>query len=176
VVALILIGIISSAIDSAHNSELRNLATETMNDDYTNVYADIVSMEPEYFVYTSYNSSSYDISEVICKCKTVEGKTIWVAVDIWEYPGGSSTSEERNEAQYYSKSNPKRIVGKDAERNILSNPFKRFEDMNMFRHTKTLGVVEVDPTVWKKLTDLEKQWLKKNCDEKLDYYYSKITK
>lgn len=111
VVALILIGIISSAIDSAHNSELRNFATETMNDDYTNVYADIVSMEPEYFVYTSYNSSPYDISEVICKCKTVEGKTIWVAVDIWEYPGGSSTSEERNEAQYYSKSNPKRIVG-----------------------------------------------------------------
>lgn len=110
-VALILVGIISSAIDSAHNSELRNFATETMNDDYTNVYADIVSMEPEYFVYTSYNSSPYDISEVICKCKTVEGKTIWVAVDIWEYPGGSSTSEERNEAQYYSKSNPKRIVG-----------------------------------------------------------------
>ena len=43
-------------------------------------------------------------------------------------------------------------TNKDAERNILSNPFKRFEDMNMLRHTKTLGVVEVDSTVWKKLT------------------------
>lgn len=41
---------------------------------------------------------------------------------------------------------------KQAERNILANPFKRFEDMNMMRHTKTLGVVEVDSTVWKKLT------------------------
>lgn len=111
VVALILIGIISSAIDSAHNSELRNFATETMNDDYTNVYADIVSMEPEYFVYTKSNSTYLGITEVICKCITVEGKTIWIAVDIYEYPGGSSTSEERNEAQYYSKSNPKRIVG-----------------------------------------------------------------
>ena len=71
----------------------------------------------------------------------------------------------------YAKGN---FTDKDAERNILSNPFKRFEDMNMFRHTKTLGVIEVDPTVWKKLTDSEKQWVKKICDEKLDYYYSRI--
>ena len=73
----------------------------------------------------------------------------------------------------YAKGN---FTDKDAERNILSNPFKRFEDMNMFRHTKTLGVIEVDPIVWKKLTDSEKQWIEKNCDEKLDYYYSRITK
>lgn len=45
---------------------------------------------------------------------------------------------------------------KEAQRNILSNPFKRFEDMQMLRHTKTLGIVEVEPTVWKLLT----------CDEK----------
>lgn len=50
----------------------------------------------------------------------------------------------------------------DAERNILSNPFNCFENMNMFRHTKTLGVVEVDSTVWKKLTDTEKKWIKKS--------------
>ena len=73
----------------------------------------------------------------------------------------------------YAKGN---FTDKDAERNILSNPFKRFEDMNMFRHTKTLGVIEVDPIVWKKLTDSEKQWIEKICDEKLDYYYSRITK
>lgn len=73
----------------------------------------------------------------------------------------------------YAKGN---YSDKDAERNILSNPFKRFEDMNMFRHTKTLGVIEVDPTVWKKLTDTEKKRIEKICDEKLDYYYSRITK
>ncbi len=33
---------------------------------------------------------------------------------------------------------------KEAERNILANPFKRFEDMQMLRHTKTLGIVQVD--------------------------------
>ena len=111
-VALITIGIIIYAFYSAHNSELRNFVTETMSEDYTNVYADIVSMEPEYFIYTSYNNTPHDISKVICECNTVEGKTIWVVVDIWKYPGGSSTSEEQNEAQYYSKSDPKRIVGK----------------------------------------------------------------
>lgn len=110
VAAIVTAGIIRSVIASVHNSELRNFATETMDDAYTNVYADIISMEPEYFVYTSYNGGMYDISEIICKCVTVEGKTIWAAVDIWEYPGGSSI-EERNEPQYYSKSNPKRIVG-----------------------------------------------------------------
>lgn len=36
---------------------------------------------------------------------------------------------------------------KDAQQNILSNPFKRFEDMQMLRHTKTLGIIEVEPTV-----------------------------
>ena len=65
---------------------------------------------------------------------------------------------------------------KEAERNILSNPFKRFEDMNMFRHTKTLGVIEVDSTVWKKLTDVEKKWIGDVCEEKLENYYTRISK
>ena len=112
VVVVVLALIINAAVKSAHNSELRNFATETMSEDYTNVYADIVSMEPEYFVYTSYNNGPYSISEVVCRCVTVEGKSIWVAVDIYEYPGGSSSNEDSNEPQYYSKSNPKRIVGR----------------------------------------------------------------
>lgn len=62
---------------------------------------------------------------------------------------------------------------KEAERNILSNPFKRFEDMNMMCHTKTLGVIEVDSTVWKKLTDCEKKHVVEICDEKLASYYER---
>lgn len=45
---------------------------------------------------------------------------------------------------------------KEETRNILSNPL-RFEDMNMMRHTKTIGLVEIEPTVWKHLTDQDKQ-------------------
>ena len=60
---------------------------------------------------------------------------------------------------------------KEAERNILSNPFKRFEDMQMLRHTKTLGVVQVDESVWKKLTKGEKAEIEQICDEKLERYF-----
>lgn len=63
---------------------------------------------------------------------------------------------------------------KDAQRNILSNPFKRFEDMQMLRHTRTLGIIEVEPTVWKMLTDEEKTDIVDICDRKLGEYYGRI--
>ena len=63
---------------------------------------------------------------------------------------------------------------KEAERNILSNPFKRFEDMQMLRHTKTLGIVQVEETVWKHLTADEKDEIGKICDEKLKAYYDRL--
>lgn len=111
VVAAIVIGIVCAAIDSAHNSELRNFATETMKDEYNNVYADVVSIEPEYFVYTSNGSTYREITEVVCRCKTVEGKTIWVVFFSWKYPGGSANNEDAYETLTYSKSNPARISG-----------------------------------------------------------------
>ena len=61
-----------------------------------------------------------------------------------------------------------------AQRNILSNPFKRFEDMQMLHHTKTLGVIQVDESVWKKLTREEKQEIERICDEKLEDYYRRF--
>ena len=64
---------------------------------------------------------------------------------------------------------------KEAERNILANPFKRFEDMQMLRHTKTLGIVQVDESVWKRLSKEEKIEIEKICNEKIELYYEKIT-
>ncbi len=63
---------------------------------------------------------------------------------------------------------------KEAQRNILANPFKRFQDMQMLRHTKTLGIVEVEPTVWKNLTEAEKSEIEKICDEKLEMYFERF--
>ncbi len=88
--------------------------------------------------------------------------------------------ERRNSGLVVEKANSIYAKGnysdKDAERNILSNPFKRFEDMNMFRHTKTLGAIEVDPTVWKKLTDTDKKWIESICNDRLENYYQRISK
>lgn len=64
---------------------------------------------------------------------------------------------------------------KEAQRNILSNPFKRFEDMQMLRHTKTLGIIEVEPTVWRNLSVIEKEEISMICDKKLDEYYKRFT-
>ena len=43
----------------------------------------------------------------------------------------------------------------------------------MMRHTKTLGVIEVDGTVWKKLTPEEKRRIEQICDQKIDRYYNR---
>lgn len=58
--------------------------------------------------------------------------------------------------------------------NILSNPFKRFENMQMLHHTKTLGIIQVDESVWTKLTEKDKQEIEQICDEKLKQYYQRI--
>lgn len=63
---------------------------------------------------------------------------------------------------------------KEAERNILTNPFKRFEDMQMLRHTKTLGIIQVDDAVWKRLTADEKLEIERICDEKLEQYFARM--
>ena len=65
---------------------------------------------------------------------------------------------------------------KEAERNILSNPFKRFEDMNIMRHTKTLGILEIDSSVWKKLSQEEIEKIVTICDKKLEEYFMRISK
>lgn len=48
--------------------------------------------------------------------------------------------------------------------------------MNMMRHTKTLGVIEVDSSVWKHLNDEEKISINEICDAKLENYYARISK
>lgn len=46
--------------------------------------------------------------------------------------------------------------------------------MQMLHHTRTLGVVQVDESVWKKLTEEEKQEIQRICDEKLESYFERL--
>ena len=66
------------------------------------------------------------------------------------------------------------ITDKQIERHILMKPFRRFEEMHMMRHTKTLGIIEMDNSVWKRLTEEEKTEIKGICEEKLGLYYRRI--
>ena len=51
---------------------------------------------------------------------------------------------------------------------------KKSYHMQMLHHTKNLGIVQVDETVWKKLTPQEKQEMEKMCDEKLKLYFDRL--
>lgn len=44
----------------------------------------------------------------------------------------------------------------------------------MMRHTKTMGIVEVDSSVWKQLTAAEKDEIWAVCQEKLAAYYHRL--
>ena len=46
---------------------------------------------------------------------------------------------------------------KDVEKNILSNPFKRFEDMRFLMRCKDVETIEVNPIIFRKLT--REDWL-----------------
>ena len=62
----------------------------------------------------------------------------------------------------------------EAQRNILANPFKRFEDMQMLRHTRTLVIIQVDEAVWKRLGAEEKKEIEQVCERKLELYYQRL--
>lgn len=47
--------------------------------------------------------------------------------------------------------------------------------MQMLRHTKTLGIVQVDDAVWKKLTKEEKAEVDQICDQKLAAYFERMS-
>ena len=44
----------------------------------------------------------------------------------------------------------------------------------MLRHTKTLGIVQIDDAVWKCLSKEEKAEIEQICDEKLTQYFLRI--
>ena len=48
--------------------------------------------------------------------------------------------------------------------------------MDMLRHTKTLGIVEVDSSVWKRLNKEDKAEIQHVCEEKLEVYYRRFEK
>ena len=44
----------------------------------------------------------------------------------------------------------------------------------MLRHTKTLGIVQVEETVWKHLSAEEKNEMGRICEEKMQHYFDKL--
>ena len=65
---------------------------------------------------------------------------------------------------------------KDVERNIMSNPFKRFAIMRFLRRCKDVSYIEINPIIFKKLTDEDIQHILDVCDKRLRAYYDRMNK
>ena len=65
---------------------------------------------------------------------------------------------------------------KDVEKNILSNPFKRFEDMRFLMCCKDVETVEVNPIIFRKLTREDWLHIVDVCDKSLEKYYARFQK
>lgn len=65
---------------------------------------------------------------------------------------------------------------KDVEKNILSNPFKRFEDMRFLMRCKDVETIEVNPIIFRKLTREDWLHIVNICDKSLEKYYLRIKK
>lgn len=119
VLIIIAICCVNTAITNTSNGQLRNMATEPMNSDYTNVYIDAVLVEPVYFVYEQKTTKTgvpfgmEELREIVCKCITVEGETVWASFFYQRYPGGNfSKFESDYRVLTYSNTNPLRINGR----------------------------------------------------------------
>ena len=63
---------------------------------------------------------------------------------------------------------------KEVERNIFANPFKRFADMRFLQRCRDIEYIEINPMVFKKLTEEDKREILEVCEDKLDSYYGRI--
>lgn len=77
--------------------------------------------------------------------------------------------EKKNSIYYSGKATDQEIIN-----NILRYPFRRFEYMKIMSHTKTLGIIQMDASVWKKLVSSEKEEIIGICNSKLEEYFSKL--
>ena len=77
---------------------------------------------------------------------------------------------EKKNSIYYSG----QATDSEIAQNILANPFRRFEYMKILTHTKTLGIIQVDSSVWKRLSKEDLEEIRAVCREKLEHYFSKL--
>jgi hypothetical protein len=96
--------VITSSQNKIYNDQLRNMGTEEMDQKCTNVYADVISIEAVYNVYL--NNYTF-ASDTVCKCKTIEGKTIWISMDEDDWEKISANSDD--DIVTYNRKTPMRL-------------------------------------------------------------------
>ena len=99
IITTVLIITVVNVKNSRINGQERNIATEAMKLGYTNVYADVISIDPIYQIYqyrttkTGKKIGNEQLKSIVCKCLTIENKEIWVSIPIDKYPLGKNGYE-----------------------------------------------------------------------------------
>lgn len=91
-------------------------------------------------------------------------------IEFYEERKGRGLEAEKD-SSIYQKGD---FTRKDVEKNILANPFKRFADMRFFRRCKDISMVEINPLIFKRLTQTSKQQIVNICDRALAQYYARF--
>ncbi len=101
---------IFTIISYKSDSKSRKFDPNNTSTSYTNVYANVTYLEPEYYIYETINSSRV-IKEVICSSKTTDGVRIWVMIEVSMYPGASPYLESSLRDYYYGTTWPLQLKG-----------------------------------------------------------------
>lgn len=91
-------------------------------------------------------------------------------IDFYENRKKKGLKPEKSNSLYSRES----YTEKEVERNILQNPFKRFEDMRFMERCRDVEYVEFNRYIWRRLEEKEKEWIVGWCDRKLEEYYKRI--
>lgn len=87
-------------------------------------------------------------------------------------------SNRKNEGLFVEKKSSifckESLTCNEVERNIFTNPFKRFEDMRFMKRCRELEFVEFNKHVYNKLTEEDIEWIKVHCNNKLEEYYGRF--
>lgn len=107
------------------------------------------------------------LEEVDEKGKVLLEDIVDYFIDFYEDRKSRGFQAEKKRCIY----NKEVVNRKDVRRNILSNPFKRFEDMRFMEKCKEVEYVRFNRHIWKRLSNKEKMWIDEWCDEKLRKYF-----
>ena len=87
---LLVIAIILYGRYETYREEERNIAVGEMDDAFENVYADVVCINPTYYVVETEFKNDIQVgdpetSKIVCECTTVEGKIFWLSIPVRLY-------------------------------------------------------------------------------------------
>ena len=97
-------------------------------------------------------------------------------IDYYEARRSNGLVVEKKRCMYIREPDKKgrRYTRSEVKRNILSNPFKRFEDMNFIRHHKNIGYLVINRHILKNLSEKDIDFILEKSDEKLEEYYKNL--